>query len=94
MPLVQKLKWREFVNIKGVYGTISDANYNLIPNKDEFGKEVTPIGKFGNTPYLEFGYGVENIFKFLRLDFIHRLTYLDHKDAKPFGLKGTAVIRF
>jgi hypothetical protein len=94
MPLIKKLKWREFVNVKGVFGTISDANYNLIPKVDEFGKAVTPIGKFGSVPYMEFGYGIENIFKFLRIDFIHRLTYLDHADAKPFGIKGTAVIRF
>jgi hypothetical protein len=34
-------------------------------------------------PYIEMGYGVENIFKFLRVDFIHRLSYLQNEPEKP-----------
>lgn len=94
MPLIKRFKWREFANIKGIYGSMTNANYNLVPATDNAGIAVTPIGRFDNRPYLELGYGVENIFKFIRIDFIHRLTYLDHLNAKPFAVKGTAVIRF
>jgi hypothetical protein len=94
IPLIKKLKWREFANIKMVYGGISDANFALIPLQDEFGKKVTPIGRFDNRPYMEVGYGIENIFKFIRLDFVHRLSYLEHEGASPFAIKGGAVIRF
>jgi hypothetical protein len=44
---------------------------------------------------MELGYGIENIFRFIRVDFIHRLTYLeDHPNARPFGVKFNAVLRF
>jgi len=33
------------------------------------------------------GYGVENIFRLLRVDFIHRLTYLKSQGSKNFGVK-------
>ncbi|MBI1306528.1 MAG: carboxypeptidase-like regulatory domain-containing protein [Bacteroidetes bacterium] len=94
IPLMRKLKWRSFFNVKAVYGSLSKANYNLIPKFDTEGNSVTPIGQFGNKPYVELGYGIENIFRCLRVDFIHRLTYLDNPKAHPFGVKATMVFRF
>mgnify|MGYP000462755071 CR=1 FL=1 len=92
--LIKKLKWREFVNFKGVYGTMSLSNQSLMPLNNP--NITTPSFFVGGKPYMELGYGIENIFRFVRLDFIHRLTYLDesHPNAKAFGLKGTAVFRF
>jgi hypothetical protein len=46
-----------------------------------------------DTPYIEAGYGIENIFKFVRVDFIHRLTYRDLPNAKNFGVKLGAQFR-
>jgi hypothetical protein len=39
----------------------------------------------GNIPYLEVGYGFENIFRFISINMVHRLTYLDQQpnQAKP-----------
>jgi len=94
VPLLKKLKWRSFVNTKAVYGTMSESNRSLMPlnNLSYTNPSFFVIGK----PYVEMGYGIENILRFIRLDFIHRLTYLDesHPNAKPFGLKGTAVLKF
>ncbi|MFC3414533.1 hypothetical protein [Algoriphagus hitonicola] len=45
-----------------------------------------------NKPYVELGYGIENIFKFFRVDFIHRMTYLDVPEANPFVVKVSAQI--
>jgi hypothetical protein len=94
IPLIKKLKWREFVNFKGVYGTMSLSNQSVMPLNNP--NITTPSFFVGGKPYMELGYGIENIFRFVRLDFIHRLTYLDesHPNAKAFGLKGTAVFRF
>jgi hypothetical protein len=39
------------------------------------------------------GYGVENIFKFFRVDFVHRLTYLNNPDARRFGVLFTAQFK-
>jgi hypothetical protein len=94
IPLAKKLKWRSFVNTKAVYGTMSEANRALMPFNDA---AFTNPSFFENgKPYIEMGYGIENIFRFIRVDFMHRLTYLDeeHPNAQPFGVKFNAVLRF
>jgi hypothetical protein len=94
VPLLKKLKWRSFINTKAVYGTMSQGNRDLMPrNNSEF---TNPSFFVNGKPYVETGYGIENIFRFVRVDFIHRLTYLDdsHPNAKPFGVKFNAVLRF
>ncbi|MCB0506587.1 MAG: hypothetical protein KDC58_13945, partial [Cyclobacteriaceae bacterium] len=49
------------------------------------------IEQFGvlrdDLPYIELGYGLENILKVIRVDFLHRLTYLDKPDVRKFGVK-------
>ncbi len=89
IPLMRKLKWRWTASANVVYGSISDANLYL--NALELSDRKTPtypISTFrSNLPYVELGYGVENIFKFLRVEFVHRTTYLDNPDAKKFGVR-------
>ena len=94
VPLLKKLKWRSFVNTKAVYGTMSLRNRNLMPLT--VAGYTNPSFFINGKPYVEMGYGIENIFRFVRVDFIHRLTYLDasHPNAKPFGVKFNAVLRF
>ena len=38
-------------------------------------------------PYVEAALGVENIFKFLRVDGLWRLSYLDNPDIVKFGIR-------
>ena len=40
-----------------------------------------------NCPYAEIGFGLENIFKCIRVNAIWRLTYLDHNEASPFRVQ-------
>ena len=98
IPLIKKLKWRFFYNAKSIYGSLYNKNLILVPPTDKLGKAVTPIGQYKNgVPYIELGYGIENIFKFARVDFIHRLNYLDkvqNPGAKPFGVKVNFVLKF
>lgn len=95
IPLMRRLKWRLWLSGKAVWGSMSEANYNLIPLEDDEGIPVTAIGKFdGFKPYMELSYGLENIFRLVRVDFIHRITYLDHPNTSPFGVKTTLVFRF
>lgn len=91
IPLVKKWKLRSFVNAKSVYGTMSTANLQLMPTEIP---GITLVNQFDNKPYVELGYGIENILKFIRVDFIHRVTYLYHENARPFGVKVNAVFRF
>jgi len=52
------------------------------------GQPIEPIGSFnGSTPYIELGYGIENIFQVFRIDAFHRITYLDSPDANKFAIK-------
>ena len=38
-------------------------------------------------PYAEINIGIENIFKYIRIDAIWRLTYLDSEENSNFGVK-------
>ena len=81
---VRTWKLRMFANVRGVWGKLSDSNYNLIPTT--YNNETTQtFQRFEKIPYMEIGYGIENIFRLLRVDFVHRLTYIDKPNARPFG---------
>lgn len=83
IPIMSRLKWRTVANFSALWGNVSQANIDILePNSRLF-------GRFGNVPYMEVGYGIENIFKLLRLEVFQRLTYLDNPGARRFGLKGT-----
>ncbi len=45
-------------------------------------------------PYLEAGFGVENILKIIRVDFIYRLSYLNNPDISKFGIRGSLQLTF
>ncbi|MCU0462547.1 MAG: hypothetical protein MUF36_11140, partial [Bacteroidales bacterium] len=47
-----------------------------------------------NKPYAELSYGIENIFRFLRVDLVHRLTYLENPGSQRFAVKVNGVFRF
>jgi hypothetical protein len=78
IPAIRKLKWREVLAVKGAVGQTSADNilYNQLPEGSYF------ISK----PYMEASAGVENIFRFIRVDAVWRLFYNDHPDVKPFGV--------
>jgi hypothetical protein len=83
VPLINKLKWRIVYNAKAVVGTFNDKHSSvmLLP---------TYTKKLSLTkPYIEAGVGIENIFKFIRIDAVWRLSYLDSPDARKFGVKFT-----
>ncbi len=91
IPLVQHLKWREFLSAKILYGGLRDENnpalstglYRLPPATN--GAHGTYA--LGSTPYIEAGAGISNIFKFLRVDVIRRFNYLAHPGASEYGIK-------
>jgi hypothetical protein len=78
IPAIRKLKWREVLAVKGAVGLTSADNisYNKLPEGSYF------ISK----PYMEASAGIENIFRFIRVDAVWRLFYNDHPDTKPFGV--------
>lgn len=79
IPLIKKLKWRLVVHGRATWGTLSDRHLenSLLPSHTK---------SFGNTPYVELGFGIENIFKIFRVDFVYRMTHLT-PEIKPFGVR-------
>lgn len=92
LPLFKKLKWREVVSVKMLYGTISDNN-NPDLHPALYRLPVTPDDRplsysLERKPYIEASVGIANILKLFRIDLIKRLTYLDHPNVSEFGLRG------
>ncbi len=86
IPLLRKLKWREVVSGKAVIGNLSDANKEIL--------QIPGTLHELNEPYIEASAGIENIFSFLRVDAIWRLSYLDHPNIVKFGIRGTVQFGF
>jgi hypothetical protein len=85
------LKRREVASFKGIWGGVSNQNNpNLHPSLYQYpidgnGQPITYA--LGNTPYIEASVGIENIFKFIRVDLVRRFTYLDHPDVAKWGIR-------
>ena len=86
IPFMRKLNWREIIGIRGVYGSISNAN-----------KSINASGLAYNAPengYWEYSAGIGNIFKVFRIDFSWRGNYLNVPDATKFAIKGAFGFHF
>ena len=81
VPLIKKLRLREVLAFNAVYGGLSQKNNPLLMHE---GLYVMPEGcsPMGKTPYMEMSVGVENILKFIRVDWVHRLSYTEGLSAK------------
>lgn len=88
LPLISKLKWRLVGTVNVLYGGVGEKNYHMMPAEyDDAGNLIQPFYALGRWPYIEAGYGVENIFRFFRVDFIHRVTYTNRSGVNNFGIK-------
>jgi hypothetical protein len=91
IPLMKKLKWRLLGTTNVILGGMRQSNQNLISQFTPGGEATLQTGFFKEgKPYIELGYGVENIFKIFRVDFVHRVSYLDNPDVRKFGVLFTA----
>ena len=86
IPGIRALNWRFVATGNVLYGKLSDRSRRANGNTSDLPGPIS-------IPYVEVGYGVENIFKFLRVDFIHRLTYRDTPGTSNFGIKVGAQFR-
>lgn len=94
IPAISKLKWREVVHTKGIWGTLKPENRALIPQEVQASQRLVPINGFGNVPYMEGGIGIENMFRYFRIDAIWRLSYRDAYPERNFGIKFSAFVKF
>ena len=87
IPLINRLKLREVVSFKGLYGSLSDKN-NPQLNNDLYRFPYQAFAKpMGKDPYMELSVGIDNIFTFLRLDYVWRLTYRNTPNVDKSGLR-------
>jgi hypothetical protein len=81
IPYVNALHIREFVQVKALYGDYSAANAGLMTVP----AGITTPGPA--IPYIEVGFGFENILNLFQVGFYWRLTYRDTPDAPNFSVK-------
>jgi len=86
IPLFKKLKWRAVGTMNVLKGSVSDKNLAMHSELGINGLPNQSIRALGSDPYVEMGYGIENIFRVLRIDAVHRLTYLDDRQGEKFAL--------
>jgi hypothetical protein len=92
IPLLKSLNVRSVVDLNILDGSLSDNNGGR-PSTD-----TRLTRNLEGDPYVEAGYGLENIFKFIRLDFLHRITHRDHIDdlgnpPSNFAIRATVQFR-
>ena len=81
IPLISKLQLREEVCFKMAYGTLSDRNngsdprYGAMMKFPQWEDSKQVMTTLGGMPYMEAGFGISNIFRVLRVDFIWRLSH-------------------
>jgi hypothetical protein len=88
VPLFKYLKLRLFGEARVLFGGARQENIDImVPVFDNDGNEIPPFMSLNDQPYIELGYGVENILKIIQINFIHRITGVDNIDSRKFGIK-------
>lgn len=87
IPLFKKLKWRLVANANILEGKVSKENEAIHSLVGENGLPTQPLRSLRSKPYVEVGYGIENIFRVLRIDAFHRLSYLSDRTGSAFAVK-------
>ena len=101
IPLLKKLKWREFIGVKCLWGTLTDKNNPLLPqnaNDTElmlFPGHYDAAGNYHTSsyvmdpkkPYVEISAGIHNIFKLLHVEYVRRLNYNELPTASKWGIR-------
>ena len=91
IPLLKKLKWREYFGVKMLWGELTDKNNPMLDmNKNDRTLMMFPEGSFimdSHQPYFELIAGIHNIFRILHVEYVRRLNYLDLPTANKQGIR-------
>lgn len=99
IPLVKKLKLREIIGFRLLYGNVRPENR---PENGVAGVFQLPVNSEGNPatftlarePYMETSFGLENIFNLFRVEYVRRLSYLNHPGVDRQGIRIGAGLNF
>ena len=107
IPLIRRLKWRETIGCNVLWGTLTNKNNPfLMQNRYDdrlfyfpgsfredgsfvYNSHVMDPGK----PYVELSVGLHNIFKFIQLEYIHRINYI-YPGTQRWGIRGGLLFSF
>lgn len=91
IPLLKKLKWREYIGFKGLWGSLTDKNNPfLFQNIGDATLMYFPEGSHvmnPKRPYMELILGVHNIFKLFHVQYVRRLNYNELPTAHKQGVR-------
>ena len=91
IPLLKKLKWREYIGFKGLWGSLTDKNNPfLFQNMGDATLMYFPEGSHvmnPKRPYMELIVGVHNIFKLFHVQYVRRLNYNELPTAQKQGVR-------
>ena len=91
IPLIKKLKWREYIGVNVLWGGLSEKNNPyLLENVGSDKLMYFPEGCHvmnPKKPYVEIVVGIHNIFKLIHVEYVRRLTYLDLPSSEKWGIR-------
>ena len=96
IPLLKKLKWREYIGFRCLWGGLSDKNNPFLDQNS--GSDILMLFPEGchvmdsKKPYYELSVGIHNIFKLIHVEYVRRLNYHyenTHKDGIRFMVRMT-----
>jgi hypothetical protein len=79
IPKLHRTGLREVIGFKAMLGALSDKHLTMLDMPEK-------VGSVGGG-YIEFNVGVDNIFRFFRVDALYRLTQKEFNDAPVWGLR-------
>ena len=91
IPLIRKLKWREWIGFRVLWGELTDrnnpyaaenANSDVVMYFPEGCYVINP-----KRPYMELSLGIHNIFKIVHVEYIRRLNYNELPTAHKHGVR-------
>lgn len=100
IPILRKLKWREYIGLNMLWGSLSDKNNPFLEKNANdsrlfyFPGEFNSEGTFEyqshlmdkNKPYIEWIAGIHNIFKIVHVEYARRVNYF-RPNTKKWGIR-------
>ena len=87
LPLIKRLRLREVITFRGLWGSLSDKNNPAKSNDIFLFPDDVPCLPMGDKPYMEAGVGLDNILTILRVDYVWRLTYRENAGTDRHGIR-------
>ncbi len=87
LPLIKRLRLREVLTLRGIWGSLSDKNNPAADDAVFLFPADALCQPMGDKPYMEAGVGLDNILTILRVDYVWRLTYRDHAGTDRHGVR-------